>query len=218
MAEEGCGGNSAVPADQGGVNTVATSNDAALPLLTAETPGSYGASSRRLHKAPISRHESSPLAAFHGAPRRRSLVSRAAALARTWWRALVVLVLVAALLLVLGVTRWHYLGSHAWIALATTAVSLVALGAEVTQPPAVFLGAMAVIVVTGTLTLEAALSGFATPLVFAIGGMYALSCGIRESTLLGYVSKSTNVSVCLCVCCVSVWKWLCVSKPARCDC
>ena len=111
-----------------------------------------------------------------------------------------VLVLVAALLLVLGVTRWHYLGSHAWIALATTAVSLVALGAEVTQPPAVFLGAMAVIVVTGTLTLEAALSGFATPLVFAIGGMYALSCGIRESTLLGYVSKSTNVSDCLYVC------------------
>ena len=199
MAEEGCGGNSAVPADQGGVNTVATSNDAALPLLTAETPGSYGASSR-LHKAPTPRHESSPLAAFHGAPRRRSLVSRAAALARTWWRALVVLVLVAALLLVLGVTRWNYLGSHAWIALATTAVSLVALGAEVTQPPAVFLGAMAVIVVTGTLTLEAALSGFATPLVFAIGGMYALSCGIRESTLLGYVSKSTNVSDCLCVC------------------
>ena len=199
MAEEGCGGNSAVPADQGGVNTVATSNDAALPLLTAETPGSYGASSR-LHKAPTPRHESSPLAAFHGAPRRRSLVSRAAALARTWWRALVVLVLVAALLLGLGVTRWNYLGSHAWIALATTAVSLVALGAEVTQPPAVFLGAMAVIVVTGTLTLEAALSGFATPLVFAIGGMYALSCGIRESTLLGYVSKSTNVSDCLCVC------------------
>ena len=199
MAEEGCGGNSAVPADQGGVNTVATSNDAALPLLTAETPGSYGASSR-LHKAPTPRHESSPLAAFHGAPRRRSLVSRAAAVVRTWWRALVVLVLVAALLLVLGVTRWNYLGSHAWIALATTAVSLVALGAEVTQPPAVFLGAMAVIVVTGTLTLEAALSGFATPLVFAIGGMYALSCGIRESTLLGYVSKSTNVSDCLCVC------------------
>ena len=199
MAEEGCGGNSAVPADQGGVNTVATSNDAALPLLTAETPGSYGASSR-LHKAPTPRHESSPLAAFHGAPRRRSLVSRAAAVVRTWWRALVVLVLVAALLLVLGVTRWHYLGSHAWIALATTAVSLVALGAEVTQPPAVFLGAMAVIVVTGTLTLEAALSGFATPLVFAIGGMYALSCGIRESTLLGYVSKSTNVSDCLYVC------------------
>jgi len=203
MAEEGCGGNSAVPAGQGGVNTVATSNDAALPLLTAETPGSYGASSR-LHKAPTPRHESSPLAAFDGAPRRRSLVSRAAALVRTWWRALVVLVLVAALLLVLGVTRWNYLGSHAWIALATTAVSLVALGAEATQPPAVFLGAMAVIVVTGTLTLEAALSGFATPLVFAIGGMYALSCGIRESTLLGYVSKSTNVSVWLCVLCECV--------------
>ena len=111
-------------------------------------------------------------------------------LCKAWWRPLAMSVVLALVLLLLGVTRWKHLDWHAWVALGATGGTLVALGSEMTQPAAVFLGAMAVIVVTGTLTLADALSGFSTPLVFAIAGMYSFSRGIQESTLLGCVVRA----------------------------
>ena len=122
-------------------------------------------------------------------PRRVTVAQRLARCMRAYVRPLLVFGLLLLFLLALRLTRWDYLTWRAWVALVVTCGTLVALGAEVTQPPAVFLGAMAVVVVCTVLDLKDALSGFATPLVFAIGGMYAFSRGISESTLLGCVTR-----------------------------
>lgn len=114
-----------------------------------------------------------------------SQCQRCCRLFRRRWRPVLVAAAMVALLSVLGLTRWSNLTFHAWVALGVTAAALVALGAEMTDPPAVFLAAIMLLVVTRTLTLKAAIAGFATPLVFAIAGMYALSRGISDSTLMG---------------------------------
>jgi len=76
-----------------------------------------------------------------------------------------------------------------WYSLWVTAVVLVLLSAEVLAPALAFIFSLMLLTVPNVISMADALKGFGNDLVFAIGLLYIVSRGIKESTLLNYVVK-----------------------------
>ena len=78
---------------------------------------------------------------------------------------------------------------HAWIAIATLVVAMVLFISKLIPLEATALSIPVVLAVTGTVSpAEAALRGFGNNAVIALGGIFVLSAGLKESgvaTLMG---------------------------------
>lgn len=79
---------------------------------------------------------------------------------------------------------------HPWIAVAVTAAVFVGLqlrrGAAADQ---LFLAGLVVVTVCGVITVDQALAGFANPAVLAIGGLLAVSAGLRSTGALDWLGE-----------------------------
>lgn len=98
------------------------------------------------------------------------------------------LLLVEAGVVVLQAYTWEGLSSDAWISMAVVLALLVGLLAEVASTAVCFLFALAVLMGAQVLEPQSLLSGFGNETVFAIGCLTVVSAGVKESTLLSYIS------------------------------
>ena len=72
--------------------------------------------------------------------------------------------------------------AHAWIAIATLVVAMVLFISKLIPLEATALSIPVVLAVTGTIDpAEAALKGFGNGAVIALGGIFILSAGLKES-------------------------------------
>lgn len=82
------------------------------------------------------------------------------------------------------------LGFDAWISLAVTATVFIGLNMSRGAPSdLLFLGAMVAVTLSGVITPEDALAGFANPAVLTIGGLLAVSAGLRVTGVLDAVGQ-----------------------------
>ena len=81
------------------------------------------------------------------------------------------------------------LTGYAWIAVLTMAAVFAVL--IFTKLPAdfVFLGGLAVLLLTGTLSVEDAFSGFSSSSVITIGFMFVIVAGLTETGVLHWITR-----------------------------
>lgn len=79
------------------------------------------------------------------------------------------------------------MGLEAWIALAVTAGCLVTLIWTRISPDMVFMGGLAVLLVTGVLRPEQALAGFANEGVLTVAALFVVAAGLRETGALDVI-------------------------------
>ena len=101
------------------------------------------------------------------------------------WRSLVCVALSIAVVLPLALLTDSAMGQDGWYAIWVLLVVLIlAMGDTLGDTGLTFLLAILLLVLGGVVDLNVAIAGFGSDLVFAIGCLYVVSKGVRESTLL----------------------------------
>ena len=80
---------------------------------------------------------------------------------------------------------------HPWIAMAVVLAVFVVLQLRRSVPlDLLFLGGVLTVAIAGILTPAQALSGFANPAVLAIGGLLALTAGLKKCGMLDWIGQT----------------------------
>ncbi len=74
-----------------------------------------------------------------------------------------------------------------WFTLAIVVLALVAMMREIAAPDLVMMAALMLLAVTGVLTPKESFSGFANPVVPAVGALFIISAGLRETGALDWL-------------------------------
>jgi di/tricarboxylate transporter len=77
---------------------------------------------------------------------------------------------------------------EAWFTLTVVTFGVVALIREVLAPDLIFLGVLAVLLVSGILSPQEALAGFANPEVISVGALFVVAGAMQNTGALGFVA------------------------------
>jgi di/tricarboxylate transporter len=77
----------------------------------------------------------------------------------------------------------------AWYTAIVLIVMVVALVREVARPDLVLLGSLALMMIAGILSPEAAFAGFANPAMLTIASLFVVAAGVERTEALAFVDR-----------------------------